>query len=451
MNPLERVASWVSDNPQSLAMPSPQPLPSAQFDLEAFIQRHGLKTRRHGPWNGGEKWELESCPMKPAEHTGGCAVITRGSNGALGFKCQHNACAGIGWKELRARLEPNHRTAIGSAMGNPDPGHPEIEANPNGGPSSHFFTDIPSVRAVANSDISYVVAGLIPEGAVVLLSSESGAGKTTVALDIAGRVSKGSSFAGRATKARSVLILDRENPASAIRERLDRFHLTDGDTLRVWGRWLRDDSPGPEAAELCEWVRTTSPKPFLIFDSLVAFHDGDENSSSDTRAYMNQFRRLADLGATVLVLCHSGKAESAQEYRGSSDIKASVDVAYHLANTGDPAILEHVRLKAFKCRLPVESDLTLTFVDGAFVPDDRAADPKATKEALIGILREDPGIRTRDFEAAAGKQGIARKQARAFLDQQGSAGRIRTEKGLRNAKRHFWSDEPTLSEGNVRC
>ena len=110
MNPIERVADWMDDPPLSEPAfgPAAPHAPSGDFDVDAFIQRHGLKVRRRGEWRGGEKWELEFCPINP-EHTGGCAVITKGSNGALGFRCHHNSCAGIGWTELRERLEPGYR------------------------------------------------------------------------------------------------------------------------------------------------------------------------------------------------------------------------------------------------------------------------------------------------------------------------------------------------------
>jgi hypothetical protein len=101
--------------------------------VEAFIERHGLKVRRRGEWKNGEKWELEFCPIIP-EHTGGCAVITKGPNGALGVRCHHNSCAGIGWTELRERLEPGYRksdrVAGGGERSGPDGWPPIVPFSP---------------------------------------------------------------------------------------------------------------------------------------------------------------------------------------------------------------------------------------------------------------------------------------------------------------------------------
>ena len=68
-----------------------------------------------------------------------------------------------------------------------------------------------------------------------------------------------------------------------------------------------------------EWVRNCEARPLIIIDSMSAFHGGDENSASETRAFLNQARQLADLGATPIVLHHDGKADTAKDYRGSSD------------------------------------------------------------------------------------------------------------------------------------
>lgn len=99
---LELLMTTAAKCPQPVRTPrSASGKAGGEFQLVAWIARHGLNVKR-GPveWEGhGDKWELEVCPFNP-EHTGGCAVITRGhDNGALGFKCHHNY-------ELRQLLDP---------------------------------------------------------------------------------------------------------------------------------------------------------------------------------------------------------------------------------------------------------------------------------------------------------------------------------------------------------
>ena len=54
MNPLESVASWADDEPSLCPGPKLVPL-CATFDVESFIERHGLKVP---PWWMGWRREM---------------------------------------------------------------------------------------------------------------------------------------------------------------------------------------------------------------------------------------------------------------------------------------------------------------------------------------------------------------------------------------------------------
>src|SRR5206468_696253 len=112
------------------------------------------------------------------------------------------------------------------------------------------------------------------------------------------------------------------------------------------------------------------PKPLIVVDSLIAFHGGDENSSTETRAFMHQCRRLADQGATALVIHHNGKADTAKQYRGSSDFKAAIDAGFHVTNDGPDGRLGTLRLLCFKSRFGFAGELIYEYRDGLFVPDE---------------------------------------------------------------------------------
>src|SRR5205814_3815480 len=94
---------------------------------------------------------------------------------------------------------------------------------------------------------------------------------------------------------------------------------------------------------------TRQHRGMIIYDSLIEFHSGSEQSSTETRAFMRYFRALANLGATVGILHHTGKAETAKIYRGSSDIKAAVDTAYLLESPDkEQRTLGRLSLRCFK-------------------------------------------------------------------------------------------------------
>jgi RecA-family ATPase len=123
-----------------------------------------------------------------------------------------------------------------------------------------------------------------------------------------------------------------------------------------------------------QWVNSCEVKPVVVVDSFAGFSDGaDENDAAQVRAFMDGPRRLTDMGATVIVLHNSSvKTDTAKEYRGSSDFKASVDIAYHLVNlSSDPSRLSTLRLRAFKARFAVAPEIVLNYVDGEFRIDSR--------------------------------------------------------------------------------
>ena len=76
-----------------------------RFDLEHWMQQHGIKCKERQPYEDGLRWLLKACPFHES-HTGTSAALFRRANGALGFKCQHASCAGKTWRDVREKLEP---------------------------------------------------------------------------------------------------------------------------------------------------------------------------------------------------------------------------------------------------------------------------------------------------------------------------------------------------------
>jgi RecA-family ATPase len=303
-------------------------------------------------------------------------------------------------------------------------------------PRIRSIAEITSLRTYAAQKIEWIVDGLIAAGTVTLISGESGSGKSTVTSAICSAVERGVPFAGLATQARPALILDRENPLPVVVDRFDRLGIDDSPNFKYWGGWLPEEAPPPFSPIIIEWIRSCEPKPLIVVDSLVGFNAGDENSASETRAYMQGFRRLADMGATIIVLHHSGKADTAKDYRGSSDIKASIDIGYHLANLGDPSKLDTLRLRPFKSRFSVQ-EIVLRYERGQFSRDVRAPSVSVT-DALRDLLIANPGVGVQRFEELASQKDIARSRSRKFLTDGIAQKTISVEKLPRNGRAHTW-------------
>jgi hypothetical protein len=255
-----------------------------------------------------------------------------------------------------------------------------------------------------------------------------------LALALAGAVVHGLPFIGRGTHRAPVLVLDRESPQAVFKERLELLGIEPHDDFRVWGVWNDPEPPHPGAAPILEFARE---RPLIVIDSLVCFHGGDEQSASDTRRFFNVLRRLAAAGATPLVLHHTGKGEGTKDYRGSSDIAASVDAAFVLERAEGGNGLERLTLRCFKMRCAeAPQRLAIEFNDGHFSAssDPYILENLRARDILRQVLSSTPGATQTQVVAAMRGQGVARNVADRSLKQSVIAGEVTESKGAHNSK-----------------
>jgi len=310
--------------------------------------------------------------------------------------------------------------------------------------SINRIEDLPPLEHFTATRVEWIVDGLIAAGGLHLITGDAGAGKSTLVSALGYAVSTGRDFLGRAVSQRPVLLLDAENPAVAVGERFQRLHIQSHEGFRLWGFWVGDDPPGVSDPIVADWVTRSTIKPLIIVDSLVAFHPGAENDSTETRRYMLQYRKLAATGATIVLLHHIGKSEGAREYRGSSDIKASIDIGFKLTSASNDS-LSSLELRAFKQRFAVDSPFCLHYDEGEFravSSDSRKVDDKT----FSGILEQNPGITGTRFEEIATTQNCGRNKARKFLNDGVKKGTIFRKDGMNNAKCYLLSRASPTNE-----
>ncbi|MBF0459110.1 MAG: AAA family ATPase [Nitrospirae bacterium] len=179
-----------------------------------------------------------------------------------------------------------------------------------------------SIRDIRGMEISqnYICDKILPAQSITLLSGAGGVGKSTFALLLVEAIAQGNPFLGCSTILRPVIYVDFENSMPTINERAKRYEL---DSFHVWHTANEIQPPRIDAKEW-ELYKQLPQGAILIFDTLRACQNGDENSSQDMQKVMSRFKELRDMGFTIILLHHTAKGDSTR-YKGSTAIQDLCD------------------------------------------------------------------------------------------------------------------------------
>jgi hypothetical protein len=156
----------------------------------------------------------------------------------------------------------------------------------------------------------YLVDRLIERGTAMLLSADTGAGKSWFAQALAIALAKGEPFLGRATQQCSVVYIDEENPKRLPRSRMRALGMTNEHSTRVH----YFSRKGLRVGELLcdDWLErkiNETKSQLLVVDTLMAATSvTDINSNDEVVAFYRSMRALtAKTGVTILILHHERK------------------------------------------------------------------------------------------------------------------------------------------------
>jgi hypothetical protein len=265
--------------------------------------------------------------------------------------------------------------------------------------------------------------GIIAMGHLHVFAGKPGNGKSSVLTCIASAVARGVPFAGMSTTRRPVLILDRENSDYVYGDRCERLGIPPQSGVHIWGMWQRGQDGGYHEAPMADdpavirWVEMCNPKPLVIVDGFTSFYGGNENDATETRAFMKRFHQLTKRGAAVVVIHHSGKAETAQKYRGSSDIEAVIDIGYLVKNLSpDTNVLTTIALDPFKARFSVDKSILLDYRDGGFTRNGNCANPAfRNHDMMTRLLYNNPGVTQSELVKLGQDAGLTKRAATDWI------------------------------------
>lgn len=301
---LREVAGW-ADSPTATA-----PISGGRFDLERFIAEH-LDARPPVPWgSSGTKWVLNTCPFNE-EHTGGCAVITVGEDGAIGFKCQHNSCARYHWRDVRAFFEPRHRKA------KPNKASPARDSSQQP-PQVLGVADILSLNV---SKPSMLIEKLVPGQGASLVFGSSKSGKTLLACQIQIAVASGKPLFGyySVLEPGPTLMIEQDDPAASASVK----EILQCSAVPVEGIpfWLVPRVPFSFGLLLLDWLEaeiTSRQLRLVVLDSYTALRGPRGTGIDIVKVEHGDMSMLDDLAkrtsCAIIIIHHESKGSATMNW-----------------------------------------------------------------------------------------------------------------------------------------
>jgi hypothetical protein len=266
----------------------------------------------------------------------------------------------------------------------------------------------------------WILEDILARGSLTALVAKPKVGKTTIAYELAVRVSQGRPYLGRATQRGSVLIIGVEEHRREIKRRLRNLAADQPDAIYVHAGPLTDS---PDTLHALRDFIGRNGIALVIIDTLNAFWSVSEENDAGavTQAIKPVLELARETNAAVLLIHHARKSEGnhGDDIRGSGALFSLLDVALILKRHD----VETQRKLNIISRFPeAPPELILELRDhGHECLGDPAAVGKVAKQAkLVGVLTATPT----DAKTLAAQAGLSVKATYTLLDglvQQGKA------------------------------
>lgn len=281
--------------------------------------------------------------------------------------------------------------------------------------------------------IRWIVEPLFPQETINILSGDSGAGKSWLALELSQAVASGRPWLGHFPVTQGpVLYFDEESVESLLHQRIWQLRQCDPELpsdlpirFRLDTGLLVDQSDG--IALLRADLEELAPA-LLVIDSFRGCYSGDENDSAQVRVAFRNLKHLAtEFGCAILVLHHTRKLSqvsnsASQMLRGSTDLRGAIDTHLFLrARQPGSLLIEHEKsrwvpsIETFGVEFVAgeEGGLSICYVAEADPEGDKLEEAKF---AILGWLGEGSGPVDRPTILARAKaQGISRRTTERAL------------------------------------
>ena len=192
------------------------------------------------------------------------------------------------------------------------------------------FMDVGELCSLPPAE-NWLVKGYLSLDTLAVLFGDPGCGKSFLAIDIACHVATGRPWRGCAVKAGKVLYIAGEG-RNGLSRRFKAWFERHGEpprNIQVCTSPIALTDPASVAALVAEIQAMPEPPVLIVVDTVNRnFGPGDENATSDMSAAVAGLDAIRNAtGAAMLAAHHSGHGDKSRG-RGSSVLRASVDVEY---------------------------------------------------------------------------------------------------------------------------
>jgi hypothetical protein len=264
-------------------------------------------------------------------------------------------------------------------------------------------------------ETQWVAKKLLPLGCLAAITGESSTYKSFLTLALAEAVVTGNPFLGvfGTTQAKGkVLIVDEENSQQYISNRMKSLGVPPRDEIYFLSQdGVKLDSQ-KRLESLVSCIETIQPT-LVILDSMVRFHNKDENSATEMKIVMDVLRKLVADRRTILFIHHhkkeqQGGSSSNNSIRGSTDIFNALDCHIGVRRQSGEIKVSQQKLRAepemdpFKVMVECGDDKKVTFIYQG--PDTSREDAISEIEAEVLIMLTEVETLTRPEILEAIKQ-----------------------------------------------
>lgn len=268
----------------------------------------------------------------------------------------------------------------------------------------------------------YSLEPFFEQGTVNMISAPPNSWKSWLMFLCAIHISEGSElFTKFPTEKTKVMIVNEEDSFRSIQDRFRILNITNTE-LPIFFRVSNGSKLESKFVNsLLEEIKEKQIG-IVMFDSLRSMHEADENDSTAMQKILDQMKKIAREGVTVVFTHHHRKkgmfekSSTAESSRGSSAINAAISGHISLdeeeRETGLYLVVRHLKSKAgeklppFEIKIMKEEGKVEFHYDGEFKASEKKL--KNTKNQMMEILNDGKWKTMKDFEMIESGKDIKR-------------------------------------------